>query len=140
MAYKFSKRSLNNLVGVHPMLVQLMHEAIKTTPIDFVITEGVRTAKRQQELFKQGKSKCDGIKKRSNHQVKADGYGHAVDLYPYPVDLKDLERFRALAAHILKKAEELNISIEWGGNFKTLVDMPHYEIVNKYYKNIKYIE
>lgn len=130
MSYKFSQRRLNSLKGVHPLLVKLMHEAIKTTPIDFTITEGVRTAKRQQELFKQGKSKCDGIKKKSNHQIKSDGYGHAIDLYPYPINFADTKRFVILADHIKETAKELGIPITWGGDWTSFVDMPHFQLKN----------
>ena len=127
--YKFSKRSLNNLSGIHPDLVKVMNAAIKNAPVDFVITEGVRTLKRQQELFKQGKSKCDGIKNKSNHQIKSDGYGYAVDLYPLPIDYKNKEPYKILSGHIKKVAHELNVKIQWGGDWKTLVDMPHYELI-----------
>ncbi len=126
--FRFSKRSLDNLKGVHPKMVKLMKTAITNAPIDFVITEGVRTQKRQWELFKAGKSKCDGIKNKSNHQVKADGYGHAVDLYPLPINYKNKEPYKILAGHIKKVAKELNIKIQWGGDWKNFCDMPHYEL------------
>lgn len=126
--FRFSKRSLDNLKGVHPKMVKLMKTAITNAPIDFVITEGVRTQKRQWELFKAGKSKCDGIKNKSNHQVKADGYGHAVDLYPLPINYKNKEPYKILADHIKKVAKELNIKIQWGGDWKNFCDMPHYEL------------
>lgn len=127
--YKFSQRSLNNLKGVHPLMVNLMHECIKTSPIDFVITEGVRTAERQKELFKQGKSKCDGVKNKSNHQIKADGFGHAVDLYPLPIQYKDAKPYIVLSKHIKKIANELKIKIRYGGDFKSLKDYPHWELI-----------
>ena len=130
MGFKFSKRSLDNLKEVHPLMVKLMHASITNAPIDFVITEGVRSTERQKELFKQGKSKCDGIKKKSNHQKKADGYGHAVDLYPLPIQYKNIKPYIVLSNHIKKVAKQLNINIVWGGNFKTFVDMPHYELKN----------
>lgn len=134
---KFSKRSLNNLIGVHPDLTRLMHEAIKSTPIDFTITEGVRTVKRQQLLYAQGRSKpgirvtnADGVKKKSNHQIKADGYGYAVDLYPYingKVVVNAVEELIIISNHIYNIAEELNITIKWGGYWK-LKDYAHFEI------------
>ena len=124
----FSKRSLNNLIGIHPDLVKVMKEAIKDTPIDFVITEGVRTAKRQNDLFKAKKSKCDGYTKKSNHQVKADGYGHAVDLYPLPIQYSDAIPYIMLSKHIKDTAKKLGIRIAWGGDWKTFVDRPHYEL------------
>lgn len=128
MGYKFSQRSLNNLKGVHPDMVKLMHASIINAPVDFVVTEGVRTAERQKELYKQGKSKCDGFMKKSNHQLREDGYGYAVDLYPLPFDCKNKEPFKILAAHIKKIAYQLGIKISWGGDWKNFVDMPHYEL------------
>lgn len=127
--FKFSKRSLNNLKGVHPLMVKLMHEAIKDAPIDFVITEGVRTVERQKELFKAGKSKCDGVKNKSKHQIKADGFGHAVDLYPLPISYTNIKPYLILAEHIKKTANRLKISVRYGGDFKSLKDYPHWELI-----------
>ena len=132
----FSKRSLDNLKGVHPDLVKLMTEAIKDSPVDFTITEGVRTAERQQMLFKQRPkvTNVDGIIKKSNHQVKSDGYGHAVDLYPFyngSVQVQDKEvipKLKLIAVHIKAVAKCLGISITWGGDFKSLHDPPHFEL------------
>lgn len=127
MAYKFSKRSLNNLKGVHPDLVKLMNEAIKTTPIDFTITEGVRTTARQLELYKAKKSNCDGIYKKSNHQVKKDGYGYAVDLYPLPIQYTNMTPYIKLSQHIKSVAKNLGIKISYGGDWK-MRDFPHYQL------------
>lgn len=128
MTFRFSKRSLDNLKGVHPKLVKLMQVAIVNAPIDFTITEGVRTADRQKELYRQGKSKCDGVIKKSNHQIKADGYGHAVDLYPLPIQYKNMRPYIILSEHIKNTAKKLGIKIEYGGDWKTFKDYPHYEL------------
>jgi len=62
------------------VLVLVVKEFIKVTPIDFTIIEngGYRTAEMQNQLFKLGNSKCDGYKKKSKHQR-----GLAVDLVPW---------------------------------------------------------
>ena len=125
--FKFSQRSINNLKDIHPNLVKVMNEAIKTSPIDFVITEGVRTAERQNQCFKAGKSKCDGYIKKSNHQKKVDGYGHAVDLYPLPIQYSDAVPYVILAKHIKETAKKLGVKIVWGGDWK-MVDRPHWEL------------
>lgn len=131
---KFSDRSLRNLVGVHPDLVRLMKSAIVDCPVDFTITEGVRTVLRQLDLYAQGRTKpgkkitnCDGIKVRSNHQIKTDGYGYAVDLYAYPINVNDTENIQVIAQHIKKVANKMNIKIEWGGDWK-MKDYPHFEL------------
>lgn len=135
---RFGQRSLDSLKGVHPLLCEVMHEAIKNSPYDFTITEGVRTVQRQQELYAQGRTKpgaivtnVDGVKVKSNHQPKADGYGYAVDIYPYlngKVDVNALTELKAIGAHICKVAKTMGINVEWGGNWK-FVDVPHFQLV-----------
>lgn len=139
--YKFSNRSKNNLIGVHPDLVRLMNEAIKNSPVDFTIVEGVRTDQRQRELYAQGRTKpgdivtyADGITKKSNHQVKPDGFGYAVDIYPFfsgkvQVDHKDILNCLILISdHIKETAKKMNINIVWGGDWKKPFDPPHFEL------------
>lgn len=133
---KFSKRSLGNLEGIHPKLSQVMLEAIKDTPVDFTIVEGVRTLERQKALYAQGPTvtKCDGVVKKSNHQVKEDGYGYAVDLYPYydgvvQIAHKDVpEKQLEIANHIKATAKRLGVSIVWGGDWESPYDPPHFEL------------
>ena len=139
--YKFGKRSLDNLVGVHPNLVKIMTEAIKTSPVDFTITEGVRTTKEQQQLYAQGRTtkgpivtNKNGTTNKSNHQAKSDGYGHAVDLYPFfegsvQVQHKDtIARLKQIAKHIKDVAKKLGIGITWGGDWTSPYDPPHFEL------------
>ena len=139
--YKFGKRSIDNLNGVHPKLVKILTEAIKNSPVDFTIVEGVRTTIRQQELYAQGRTKkgpivtyADGVKKKSNHQPKADGLGHAIDLYPFyngqvQVTHKDvIPNLKKIAAHIKKVAKDLGIPITWGGDWKKPYDPPHFQL------------
>lgn len=71
MTFRFSMRSLDRLKGVHPHLVEIMHEAIKTTHIDFTVLEGLRSTDRQRKLVKSGASKT----MNSRHLT-----GHAVDI------------------------------------------------------------
>lgn len=145
--YQFGKRSLDNLVGVHPNLVKVLNASITDSPVDFTITEGVRTAQKQQEYYSWGRTKknpntgkmtkvtyADGIKRKSNHQPKDDGYGYAVDLYPYFDDKVQVQgdavilALEEIADHIKKKAKELGIKIVWGGDWKKPYDPPHFQL------------
>ena len=75
--------------GVHPILLERIdkvHLAMKAIGYPMMLTDGVRSAEVQHELWRQGRDKpgkivtnCDGFDKKSNHQVKDDGFGHAVD-------------------------------------------------------------
>ncbi|MBB6236478.1 peptidoglycan L-alanyl-D-glutamate endopeptidase CwlK [Pedobacter sp. AK013] len=132
------KRSVQNLVGVHPNLVKVIKTAIVNTPYDFTVVEGVRTQARQMMLYAQGRTAkgdivtfADGVKNKSNHQVKSDGYGHAVDIYPYingKVDFNNAIALKTIASHIKSVAKQLNIGITWGGDWKKPFDPPHFQL------------
>lgn len=126
--YTFSVKSLNliNHPKFSPTLRLLLTEAIKDSPIDFTVIETVRTLEKQKEYYAKGTTKT--LKSRHIPDTNKSGYSEAVDIAPYPIDWKDLSRFRKLSEHILKKANQLGIPITWGGTWKTLVDMPHYEL------------
>lgn len=132
---KFGARSLAALNGVHPDLVRVMHEAIKDTPVDFTITDGVRTLSQQRALYAKGRTtageivtNADGVKNKSNHQS-----GRAVDLYPYvngEVDYNDSgDNLRVIAAHIKAVAKCMGIKIGWGGDWEGGWDRPHFELL-----------
>ena len=126
--FSFSVKSWNllNQEKVHPDIRRLMVEAIKDSPIDFTIIETVRTKQKQLENIKKKVSKT--LNSRHIPECNKSGLCEAVDAIPYPVNWKDLSRFKKLAEHIKKKAQELNIPITWGGDFKSFFDGPHYEL------------
>jgi peptidoglycan L-alanyl-D-glutamate endopeptidase CwlK len=126
--YKLSKRSYERLNGVDAILIAILTEAIKESPFDFGIPRsgGLRTAEEQYILYKDGKSQLDGFKKKSYHQT-----GKAFDIYAY-VDGKaswDKGQLTEIARHIQKVAKDkFNVDLEWGGDWKRFVDMPHFQI------------
>ena len=124
MSYKLGTRSLQNLSGVHPDLVTVVKLAISLTEQDFTVIEGIRNINRQRELVKAGKSTT----MNSRHIT-----GHAVDMVPWPVDWNDLERFEVVAEAMKTAAEELDIPIVWGGDWKSFYDAPHFELDRKTY-------
>ncbi|MDK4472575.1 M15 family metallopeptidase [Fusobacterium necrophorum] len=119
--YNFSERSIKNLKGVHPKLVALVKEAIKDSPYDFIITEGLRTVERQKELVRTGKSQT-----MNSYHLR----GHAVDIALIVNGTINWEfaLYREVANHIKKRAKELGIKITWGGDWKRLKDGPHFQI------------
>ena len=132
--YKLGSRSVGNLKGIHPNLQKVVEKAIELSSQDFTVISGVRTTKEQQDLYAQGRTKAgnvvtnaDGVRSKSNHQVKYDGYGHAVDIVPYPVDWDDLSKFKAIATAMKLAACELKVNIDWGGDWK-MKDFPHFEL------------
>ena len=144
--YSFGQSSLDKMRKVHPKLVEIMKITIENSPFDFRITDGARTQEEQFALYQIGRSKpgrivtnCDGKKFKSNHQIKSDGYGYAVDIFPCGViengvykkftseEGYDEKKLRLIANHILAVAKSKNVNIEWGGNWK-MKDTPHFEL------------
>ncbi|MFY3082047.1 M15 family metallopeptidase [Achromobacter xylosoxidans] len=125
--FQLSQRSLSRLGDVHPDLVQVVKLAIQRTAVDFTVVEGLRTPERQRELVVQGASQTQN----SYHLKQADGYGHAVDLAPLvdgAIPWNDWAQFRALADTVKACAAELGVPVEWGGDWKTFKDGPHFQI------------
>lgn len=123
MAYKLSARSLARLEGVHPDLVAVVKLAIEKTDVDFSVVEGLRSLDRQRELLRTGKSRT----MNSRHLT-----GHAVDLYPYvngkTVMTWDGGHFHRLAEVIKAAADDLGVQIEWGGDWSSFKDGPHWQL------------
>ena len=135
---ELNERSKKNLRGVHSDLVRLIEESAKDTPVAFTVTEGVRTAERQAQLYAQGRTTKgtivttkDGVVKKSNHQPKADGFGYAVDLYASPagvVKVNDAKSLHVIASHIKQVAQRIGVKVVWGGDWKSPHDPPHFEL------------
>lgn len=118
----FGKTSLNNLHGVNELLVQLMEEAIKDTPIDFTIVEGLRTIERQKQLLLEKKTKT----LKSKHLL-----GNAVDICPYvngKLDWNNREAFKQVTDNIKETAKRLGIHITCGIDWTNSWDSPHIEL------------
>lgn len=119
--FKFSQRSENNLKGVNPDLVKIVRLALQLSPVDFGITEGLRTVERQRQLVAAGKSQTMNSRHIS---------GHAVDVFAYPTSTGSWEwkYYEQIATAFKQAAKELNIPVEWGGDWKTLKDGPHFQL------------
>lgn len=124
---KLSGRSKENRAGIDERLIEISDMAIQITKIDFGIpsTGGFRTAEKQNELFADGKSKADGYNKKSYHQT-----GKALDFYAYVDGRASWEHHHLtyVATAFLQSASILGYKLEWGGNFRSFLDMPHVQI------------
>lgn len=126
MTYALGQRSLDRLNGVHPDLVKVVKRAIQLTPIDFTVTEGLRTVERQKALVAAGASQT----MKSRHIT-----GHAIDFaalvggevrWDWPL-------YGKIAAAFKEASRELGVPIIWGGDWKSLRDGPHVELDRKTY-------
>lgn len=127
MTFQLSKTSESRLVGVHPDLIRVVRGAILHSAIDFTVIEGLRTIERQKELFSQGRSRT----MKSRHLD-----GHAVDLAPL-LDLDgdgktevrwERQHFYPIVDAMRASAAAVGVLIEWGGDWHTFIDMPHWQL------------
>jgi peptidoglycan LD-endopeptidase CwlK len=133
----FGNVSMSRLVTCHEDLQVLCKDAIKI--IDFSILCGHRSTETQIALFNEGKSKLDGVTKKSKHQSNPS---RAVDIMPYPGRINEISvwdeprRFYMLAGVMIGCANKLGISITWGGDWdndftfsdQSFHDLPHFEL------------
>lgn len=143
----FSTNSKEKLATAHSDLQHVFNEVIKH--MDCTILYGHRNPDEQFELFKRGRAYqhgqwiivnrdevvtyLDGFDKKSKHNYLPS---HAVDCWVYPIDWNEKEKMSHFAGFVLGIAQgmydrgEIKNKIEWGGNWSTLVDRPHFQIAS----------
>ena len=122
MTRTFGSRSTKNMNGIHPDLRLVLDKALQDSPLDFVVIEGLRTKERQKELVASGASQT----MNSRHIT-----GHAVDLLPIGPNGKpafDWPLYNQLGPAVKKAAADLDVELDWGGDWKKFKDGPHFEL------------
>lgn len=125
--YAFGARSLGFMARVSPALVDIAKEALAESPVDFGCTENqTRTPAEQAEKVRRGVSRS----LNGPHVIKADGYGHALDLVPWidggfqwgdanwkvhTADGRVLDPFFDIIAAVRRVAIRKATMIRWGG-------------------------
>lgn len=125
------ERSIKNLIGVHPDLVQIIEHAIVNAPYDFTVIEGLRNATRQKALLDAKAS----LTMNSKHLLQKDGFVHAVDIGYIHDGILDNQYnvYSELNDHFQEVANSLGLKLKWGGTFKRangkpFVDAGHWEL------------
>lgn len=130
-----TEKDRQKLIGVSPIVIDRMTRvfaAMASLGFPLMVTDGLRTMEHQRRLYAQGRTtpgpivtNCDGVVKKSNHQARADGFGHAVDAAfvvngkpSWAVELP----WDAYGACVEA------VGLQWGGRFK-MRDCPHAEDV-----------
>lgn len=96
-----------------------------------IMVQGVRTREQQQALYAKGRTtpgpivtNADGVTHLSNHQVKEDGFGHAIDC-AFLIDTKPSWDIH-LPWHAYGACGKA-LGLKWGGDWQSLHDLPHLE-------------
>ena len=117
-----SERTLGNLIGVEPALTVDFAVSLSRSKFDAAVIEGVRDIKRQEQLVLEGKSQT----MRSRHL-----YGKAIDIMMYDENGKGTweKKYYKYFADLMKEtAKAHGHEIEWGGDWKTFYDGPHFQV------------
>ena len=122
---KASRRTKDNLKGVNIKLAMLAGYVLGISKVDFWVNEGLRSTETQQRYFKEGSTKCDGIKNKSNHQL-----GRAIDVYyvGWKRDAEDQQKWKELINAFRIAGKQLGIKLEFGYDWGW--DNPHIELAD----------
>ena len=121
MGYSLGSRSKKRLEGVHPDLVRVVERAIELTEVDFTVLEGMRTVERQKKLVAKGASTTMNSRHLTGHAVDIGAWVDGTVRWDWPLYYK-------LADAMKQAAKELNVDLEWGGDWKSFKDGPHYQL------------
>lgn len=128
---KFSEISLLNLNQATGQLQELFQAVIER--FDCRIICGYRDREAQERAFEEGRTTKHFPNSKHNVQPSL-----AVDVVPWPLDWKDLERFKQMGYFVLGVAHGLGIKVRWGADWnmnlkysdETFLDWPHFEVVS----------
>ena len=128
--YKFGTKSQARLDTCHPLIQEIMKEAIKL--VDFSIDCGHREEDAQEDAFRRGASKVQFPDSKHNLYPSP-----AIDILPYPVDWEDIPRFAQLGGIVKGIAHMKGIKIRCGFDWDCdgditdhkFMDWPHIELV-----------
>ena len=122
---KASRRTRDNLKGVNHKLIAVVGYTLANSEVDFFVNEGLRTTETQQRYFKEGSTKCDGIKNKSKHQL-----GRAIDVYyvGWKRDTEDQQKWKELIDTFKLAGKQLGIKLEFGYDWGW--DKPHIELAD----------
>lgn len=126
---KNSARNEKNIATLHPQIREKVRQLLKQLYIDhkihFVITEAYRTIAYQDGLYAIGRTKPGKKVTKAKGGTSYHNYGLAVDIYPVingEIDVNDAET-------LIKVSDTgKKLGFEWGGDWKSIKDYPHYQI------------
>jgi len=121
------------LKSLHPGLIsaiEIVLGIMESKGHPMIMIQGVRSVAQQQALYAKGRTapgkivtQCDGLIKKSRHQIALDGYGHAVDCCFRGPDPFGIKQPWALFGQTVKSCH-----LVWGGDFRSPIDLDHAEL------------
>lgn len=139
MPFHLGHHSLDNLIGVHPKLADIVKLAITLSTRDFRVIEGVRSDEQAFINYGKGRSaeelRAKGVPDKyarpdepqvtwvsnplaTKHRKQPDGFSHAVDLVPLDaegnLDWENTAGYDAIYKAMMAAASELGVTLRSG--------------------------
>ncbi len=163
--YTWSSANLAKIALLEPRFQKVLMHYITIARHDSTIVEGLRSDEQCYINFGKGRTAAQctaggcpmkyaqpklakvtwvGHALSSNHRKKADGFGWAVDMYPYPVSLvlgrpdnEWMPIFKEMNEDMQRAAKEVGVTIRYGADWDSdgvlhergETDNPHWELV-----------
>ncbi|PHR60819.1 MAG: hypothetical protein COA47_06315 [Robiginitomaculum sp.] len=121
MTFYLSKRSRERLATVHPDLQLIVGSAILISIIDFAVLEGLRSLSRQRELVKSGASSTLNSRHLTGHAVDLGAWVSGGIRWDWPL-------YHQIASAMQQAAAQHDLKLEWGGDWETFPDGPHFQL------------
>lgn len=111
------------LPPVQPYARALVHKAA-TVGITIKVISGLRTYAEQDALYAQGRTAPGPIVTKARGGYSNHNFGIAFDIGVFEGTryLPESPKYKAVGAL------GVDLGLEWGGNWKTMVDQPHYQL------------
>jgi len=126
LMYRLGTRSKQRLGGVHPDLTRVVECAIEITTVDFTVLEGLRSPERQKILVEAGASQTLNSRHITGHAVDLGAWVEGEVRWDWPL-------YHKIATAMKEASKQVNVPIEWGGDWRNFKDGPHFQLPRKTY-------
>ncbi|MDQ0492789.1 M15 family metallopeptidase [Paenibacillus brasilensis] len=136
---QIQKKSLNRLVGLHPVFKMALEKLIErcyARGVWVLIVQGLRTYVEQDALYAQGRTKPGQVVTKARGGYSNHNFGFAADFALLLRDgrtvswdtLEDDDKDSLPDwSEVVEEAKKLGL--EWGGDWRSFKDMPHLQMV-----------
>jgi len=107
------------LDGIHPDLMKVVMELAEGT--EFAVLEGLRTIERQRQMVARGSSRTMNSRHLTGHAVDLAPLDHGQVSFAWPL-------YYPFAELVKQAAAEVQVPIEWGGDWESFKDGPHWQL------------
>ena len=134
--YRFGATSAARLATVDERLQRVVNRALSISTVDMTVVCGYRSPAEQSALYAQGRTKpgrivtnVDGVYRLSRHNHMP---ALAVDIAPYVsgrgIVWDDAMLWKRLETVMKQSAVECGVAVDWGGDWTSIIDMPHWQL------------